>query len=68
MDADFVDGMRTRREVAEIYADIISYSPSTDVVEINERIQKRWSRSALDYIKRLAWKIHDARRPKPKEK
>ena len=49
-------GFRTRDEVAAWYADIIRFAPlEFRAQRINAAIVKRWSVSALLYIKRKAW-------------
>ena len=48
-------GAMTRRDVAQSYALAIRSSHATDWAKVNAAIMTRWSRSALDYIKRLAW-------------
>jgi len=43
--------------VAELYAELIKPPMCTDVREINQAIIKRWSRSGLIRIKKMAWNI-----------
>lgn len=48
----------TRADVAQTYAMLIRQADETcDWRRINEAIIRRWSRSALEYIKRRAWKL-----------
>lgn len=46
----------TRDTVAATYALAIRSSEPTDWTTVNRAITERWSRSALEYIKRKAWK------------
>ncbi len=45
----------TRRDVAKTYRLAIVSSNPTDWEQVNAAIVKRWSPSALLFIKRLAW-------------
>ena len=52
------DRAKTRDDVVPAYADLIR-SGKTNVVLANHVIESRWSRHALDYIKRKAWNLVD---------
>lgn len=54
-----LDGL-TRDQVARHYADLLDNPtvPSDAYGPLNQLIIANWSLSALDYIKRQAWKIH----------
>jgi hypothetical protein len=47
----------TRDNVALTYAFTITSREEIDVEKINKAIVARWSYSALEYIKKKAWKI-----------
>ncbi len=47
----------TRDDVAQTYAILIHLDADCDWARINEAIIRRWSRSALEYIKRKAWRM-----------
>ena len=47
----------TRDNVALTYAFCIDSSEKIDFAKINKAIVDRWSRSALQYIKKEAWKL-----------
>lgn len=50
----------TRNDVVPVYVKMLQENISDDqVVRINGLIIKRWSASALIYIKDKAWKIYD---------
>ena len=55
---DIAEPTATRRYVAETYALAIrsSYHPTVDWGKVNRAIIERWSLSALNWIKREAWK------------
>jgi hypothetical protein len=44
-----------KRAVAQTYALSLKSSEETDWEKVNQAIIKRWSRSALEDIKKLAW-------------
>jgi len=44
-----------RKNVAKTYALALKSSYPTDWARVNKAIIKRWSLSALEYIKNLAW-------------
>ena len=44
-----------RLDVAKTYALALRSSYPTDWREVNRAIIERWSRSALEYIKKMAW-------------
>lgn len=61
---EWISLFASRDEMAEQYALELSRATSyTDVfwANINAAIVRRWSRSALSYIKREAWRIHPNR-------
>ena len=45
-----------RDDIAKFYYWALRSSEETDWKKVNEAIIKRWSHSALTYIKTLAWK------------
>ena len=47
----------TRDSVAITYAFCIDSTENPDFAKINRAIVKRWSLSALEYIKNEAWKL-----------
>ena len=44
-----------RRDIAQLYAFALRSSDETDWSRVNRAIIDRWSISALEYIKNLAW-------------
>ena len=52
----------TRDTVALTYAMALCSSDKTDFKRVHQAIIERWSCSALEYIKREAWKKIDAKR------
>jgi hypothetical protein len=50
-----------RNNVATTYALAIQSSQETDWPRVNQAIIRRWSQSALTYIKERAWKIVEGR-------
>ncbi len=46
-----------RRHVAATYALALHASEETDWKQVNEAIIKRWSFSALEWIKKEAWRL-----------
>jgi hypothetical protein len=52
------DPKARRDDVAVCYADMIRYCPAdSDWLAVNMAIMNRWSKSALEHIKKLAWRI-----------
>lgn len=51
----------TRDEITLTYAFYISSNQKPDFGKINRAIVTRWSVSALNYIKKKAWKIVEGR-------
>ena len=54
-----------RNDVATTYALAILSSEATDWKAVGAAIIARWSRSALGYIKKRAWKLVEEKRRKP---
>lgn len=54
---EIADKGSTRDNVALTYAFCISSREDIHFGKINRAIQERWSRNAVIYIKRKAWKI-----------
>ena len=52
---EIADKTFTRRDVAQSYALAMRSSEPTDWATVNAAIIERWSPSALEYIKELAW-------------
>jgi hypothetical protein len=52
---EIADRTMKRRDVAQSYALAMRSSETTDWVQVNAAIIKRWSQSALVYIKEQAW-------------
>ena len=53
--------IKNRIRAARAYANVIFISQKTgemDVADLNAAIEKRWSRSGLEFIKTKAWKIY----------
>lgn len=54
-----------QNEAAAKYANILRlaafYSEDANVEDLNAAIVKRWSRSGLDHIKKLAWDIFEGK-------
>ena len=53
--SEIADPAMKRRDVAQSYALAMRSSETTDYARVNAAIIKRWSRSALVFIKELAW-------------
>ena len=51
----------THDSVAITYAFCIDSTENPDFAKINKAIVKRWSLSALEYIKKEAWKLKEGR-------
>jgi hypothetical protein len=51
----------SKEEVALTYAMAICSSETKDWKAINDAIKKRWSASAIERIKRMAWKRIEAK-------
>ena len=49
------DKKQNRRDIAQTYALTIKSSEKTDWSKVNAAIEARWSRYALDWIKKQAW-------------
>lgn len=54
------DTFSTRDEVALVYALALRTNFDTDWSKVNAAIIERWTPSALEYIKRKAWKRNDS--------
>lgn len=54
---EIADPRMTRDDVAQTYALMIDYSDIYDWQKINSAIIARWSKHALEYIKRRAWQM-----------
>jgi len=52
---EITDSQFKRRDIAQTYALALRSSEPTDWGRVNKAILERWSRSGLEYIKRLAW-------------
>ena len=61
---EVADRKMRRKDVATTYALAIMSSERdrVDWTKVNTAIRGRWSKSALTYIKRLAWKIVEGER------
>lgn len=47
----------TRNEVVPLYVDLIcKEATQAEIIELNQAIIKKWSNSALIYIKEKAWR------------
>ena len=51
----------TRDSIAITYAFCIDSTEKPNFAKINRAIVNRWSHSALDYIKKEAWKLKEGR-------
>lgn len=56
---EIADKNFTRDSVAITYAFCIDSSEKVDFGKINRAIVNRWSRSAVEYIKKKAWKLRE---------
>ena len=54
----------TRDNVAVTYAFCRTSSEKVDFAKINRAVVDRWSRSALEYIKKEAWKLMEGKSEK----
>lgn len=52
----------TRERMAGLYSYALDDMADEDFAEVNKAIIERWSVSALDYIKKLAWGLREGRR------
>lgn len=52
-----IEKAKNRKEVATVYSWALRSSEETEWGKVNRAIIDRWSMSALEYIKNLAWKI-----------
>ena len=52
---EIADNRMKRRNVAKTYALALKSSEPTDWSAVNAAIIQRWSRSGLEWIKRMAW-------------
>ena len=53
--SEIADPAMKRRDVAQTYALAMRSSEAIDYERVNAAIIERWSRSALEFIKRMAW-------------
>ena len=51
----------TRDDIALQYAECIRKQVDMDATNINKAIIRRWSKSGLEHIKNLAWKIAEGK-------
>ncbi len=54
--AEIAEPSVTRKDIAETYGLALLSTEETDWPAVNRAIVKRWSVSALGYIKKLAWR------------
>jgi hypothetical protein len=55
-----VNPKTTRKQMAEIYCELLLNPTGISWLAINERIISRWSFSGLVFIKNLAWNLKDS--------